>query len=131
LTAQGLGHGHHLAPRINSNSDTPLVSDSAFIRRQLTAAPAHSNGLQALPQAAAAQAISRNSNVTPQIKNPMPLASDSASIHQQQQQLFEAAKLMATINPGLAAAAMEQALALGAQIQHRQQTEDLLQVSVV
>ncbi|KAL3801121.1 hypothetical protein HJC23_002414 [Cyclotella cryptica] len=59
----------------------------------------------------------------PQINNRPPSVSSQASIHQQQQELLKVAKLLATSNPSLAVAAMEQALAMGAQSQRHQQLQ--------
>ncbi|KAL7478530.1 hypothetical protein ACHAW6_004295 [Cyclotella cf. meneghiniana] len=106
------------------------------------AAPASNHGMHSLPFALAAQAISHNQSNAPQINNGTPSLWDSTSIHQQlstppinygspsvsshssmlqqQQELLKVAELLATSNPVLAAAAMERALAIGAQSHHQQ-----------
>eukprot|EP00804_Cyclotella_cryptica_P012084 CCRYP_004528-RD/>CCRYP_004528-RD protein AED:0.28 eAED:0.28 QI:714/1/1/1/0.5/0.33/3/365/245 len=94
LAALGASQNHSMPSHVRNG--TPSVSDSAPIHQQLSA---------------------------PQINNRPPSVSSQASIHQQQQELLKVAKLLATSNPSLAVAAMEQALAMGAQSQRHQQLQ--------
>eukprot|EP00804_Cyclotella_cryptica_P016117 CCRYP_004240-RA/>CCRYP_004240-RA protein AED:0.08 eAED:0.08 QI:0/0/0/0.5/1/1/2/0/189 len=90
------------------------------------AAPA-SGVMPSLPQALAALAAGRSHSVASRTNNGTPSVSESASMLAQQQELLKAAKLLAAINPGLATAAVEQALAIGAQsvpkVQQQQQQQ--------
>lgn len=106
-------------------------------------APASNHGIQLLHQALAARGISQNQNLAqhitsgtpslsesgsihptlnmPHINYASPFVSSHASIHQQQEELIQVAKLLATSNPSLAAAAMEQAFAMEAPSDHEHQ----------
>eukprot|EP00804_Cyclotella_cryptica_P013812 CCRYP_019435-RA/>CCRYP_019435-RA protein AED:0.01 eAED:0.01 QI:134/1/1/1/0.8/0.66/6/142/1158 len=81
------------------------------------AAPASNHGMNFLSQALAAQGIGHNYSMTSVSNNDTPSVSDSASMHEQ---LISAAKVLAAANPGLAAAAVDQVMAMNPLQQHPQ-----------
>ncbi|KAL7477551.1 hypothetical protein ACHAW6_003357 [Cyclotella cf. meneghiniana] len=80
------------------------------------ASPASNHGLHSLPLALAAQVVSHNQSISPQINNGTPSVSDCTSIHQQ---LLTVAKVLTAVNPGFGRAALEQVLATGAHLQQQ------------